>query len=292
MHDFLRAVGLKSIKTKEQLQLLTEWVIEEPDRFRVASLSEEENLAIAERWVSDSAGVAVVGSVDEQGKLIPEYYFPFLESSLTSSEAALSVEKQISRNGYIGLCEDERLDLSLIFSVRNVTDAAKNLREGMLTGRSFRRVSLTLLLSDGTVLLPIAVPDKVLKNREKTEKRRKALLSDIANGDPEAFEKMAKESVLRFERMMERVEKSDVYSVVSSFFMPHGMESDRYYFMGSITKCRSVENTITRERFYVMEVDVNGVEFALTVHENDLTGVPSVGCRIRGHAWMCGELKQ
>ncbi len=291
MHEFLRAIGLKSIKTKEQLRLLTDWVAEAPTKFRVATLSEDENLAMAERLITDSTGVAVVGSVDEQGKLVPEYYFPYLVSNVISSEAPLSVEKQASRNGYSGLAEDERLDLSLIFSVKNVTEAAKNQKEGMLTGQLFRRVSLSLLLSDGTVLLPIAVPDRVLKANEDREKRRKEFLADVANGDPAAFEKMARESVLRFEKMMERVEKSDVYSVVNSFFMPYGMESERYYFLGTITHCRLVDNRLTKEKFYVMTIDVNGVPFAVTVNEQDLTGVPAEGYRLRGHAWMQGELK-
>ncbi len=291
MHEFLRAIGLKSVKTKEQLKLLTDWVLEKPDRFRAAALPDEENLAMAERLTSESSGVAVVGSVDEHGRLIPEYYFPYTDSNVISSEAALSVEKQVSRNGYIGLCEDDRLDISLIFSVRNVTDAVKEAQEGMLTGKLFRSVTLSLLLSDGTVLLPIAIPDRVLKKREETEKRRKALMNDFANGDPEAFEKMARESVARFEKMMTRMEKSDVYSVVNSFFMPHGMESDRYYFLGTITHCRQNENRITHERFYEMTIDVNGVEFSASVNESDLTGVPSEGCRLRGHAWMCGELR-
>ena len=291
MHEFLRAVGLKSIKTKEQLKALTAWVLEKPDRFRAASLPDEENLAVAERLTSESSGVAVVGAVNEQGDLVPEYYFPYTGSSLISSDAPLSVEKQISRNGYIGLCEDDRLDISLIFSVKNVTDAAKQLQEGMLTGKLFRRVSLSLLLSDGTILLPIAIPDRVLKKREESEKRRKALMNDYANGDPEAFEKMARESVLRFEKMMDRVEKSDVYSVVNSFFMPHGMESDRYYFLGTIKHCRENENRITHEHFYEMTVDVNGMEFSASVNASDLTGVPAEGYRLRGHAWMSGELR-
>lgn len=291
MHEFLRAVGLKSLKTKEQLRLLTDWVAEAPTRFRVATLGNEENLAVAERLITDVLGVAVVGSVDERGKLIPEYYFPYIDSNLISSEAPLSVEKQVSRNGYIGLAEDDRLDLSLIFSVRNVTDAAKSLREDPQADNPFKRVTLSLLLSDGTVLLPIAVSERVLKTKEDREKRHKELLAEVANGDPEAFEKMAKESILRFEKMMERVERSDVYSVVNSFFMPHGMESERYYFLGMITHCHEVQNPLTKETVYLMDIDVNGVEFAVAVNAEDLTGVPAEGYRLRGHAWMQGELK-
>ena len=183
MHEFFRVIGLESIKTKEQLRLLTDWVAEAPTKFRVATLSEDENLAMAERLITDSTGVAVVGSVDEQGILVPESYLPHLVSNVISSEAPLSVEKQASRNGYSGLAEDERLDLSLIFSVKNVTEAAKNQKEGMLTGQLFRRVSLSLLLSDGTVLLPIAVPDRVLKANEDREKRRKEFLADVAEAN-------------------------------------------------------------------------------------------------------------
>lgn len=285
MHEFLQAIGLKSLKTKKELKLLTEWVLARPDRFRVSDTGDEENVAMAERLTADSAGVAVVGSVNEQGTMVPEYYFPFLQSRVASSDAPISVEKQVARNGYIGLVEDDRLNLSLIFHVKNVIDAVKCEK-----GADFKSVSLSLLASDATVLLPIAVPEKVLKSREERKKRQEKLMNDLANGDTEAFEKMARESVERFEKMMARVEKADVYSVVDSFFMPHGMESDRYYFLGTITNCREEENRLTEEKFYVMVIDVNGVEFSVSVNASDLTGVPAEGYRLRGHGWLLGEL--
>lgn len=291
MHEYLRAIGLASVQTKKQLKMLTDWVLEAPDRFRTAETNGEDAIAVAERHVADTAGVAVVGTVNESGNLIPEYYFPYLDSSLLSSDAPLSVEKQTAKNGYIGMADDERLNLSLIFSVRNVTDAARYLNEDPFANREFKTVSLTLLASDAMVILPISSREHVLKAREERAKRQSAFLKDINSGDEKAFERFAAASVNRFEKMMKMIENSDVYSVVESFFMPHGMESDRYYFLGTITSCREVRNHVTNERFYALNIDVNGVEFALAVHEDDLVGAPAEGLRIRGHAWMAGELR-
>jgi len=249
MHDFLRAIGFQSIRTKKQLKLLIDWVLERPDTLSVVSKDSESNLAQASREICGHAGVSVVGEIDERGNIIPEYYFPYIISNQISSEAPLSYEKQSDKDGYVAMCEDMRLGMSMIFSVRNVTEVMKQ-EEDFGLGLGFQKVSLSALAKDGRVLLPV----------DETQPPK-------------------------------NIQDADVYSVVNTFFMPCGMECDQYYLMGKILSKQIYQNGITKEIFYRLIVEANGISMCVAINEHDLEGVPEVGYRIKCHVWLTGDLK-
>ncbi|MBP5295410.1 MAG: DUF3881 family protein, partial [Lachnospiraceae bacterium] len=149
MHSFLRSIGFDSVKTRDQEKALVDWVLENPSRMSVVSLDREMNLAIAEKDVNGHAGIAVGGEIGEQGGLVPEYYFPYLGATHISSTAPLSYEKTATRDGFSGMCEDDRLGLALIFDVKNVTDVVRDQQDLLLGNPSFQRVMLSMLLREG-----------------------------------------------------------------------------------------------------------------------------------------------
>ncbi len=290
MHDFMRAVGFRSVRTKKQLKSIVDWVLEQPDQLSIVTKDGESNLAQASREVANRAGITVIGELDERGVLVPEYFFPYIASAHVSSDAHLSYEHQSSKDGYIGMCEDLRMGMALIFTVRNVTEVLRN-TQGFPAEPDFSRVALSALAKDGTVLLPLQQSERVLKERKARDAERGQLLEDAHMGDPKAMESLAKQEMQRYERVMSRLRDTDVYTLVNSFFMPHGMESDQYYFMGRIVSKQLLENSLTKEKFYRMIVESNGMELTVAINEEDLTGTPEIGCRIKCHAWLMGELK-
>jgi len=292
MHEYLPAVGLKSLHSKADLKKLTEWVIEKPDRLNIVSDGEEGNLAMAEREVAPNAGVAVVGEIDEKGDLIPEYYFPYLNSATISSEAHITYERLSTKEGFIGMCEDFRLGMALIFFVRNVTEVMKYEQVKPL-GAGYKKVMLSALATKGTIILPLYQSEKVLKQaKEERERRRQMMENFPMHDDPNFnFEEMAQRDMQRYDRLMRRLDSTDVFTVVDTFFMPHGMESDRYYLLGKILACQTLTNDFTGELFYRMIVDVNDMTLSLCINRDDLLGVPEVGCRIKCFAWLMGEMK-
>ena len=280
MHEFLRSIGFKSFRTKKQLNELTDWVIEKPDQLSVVSVNAEQNLAVAEREIPGHAGVSVVGEIDERGVLVPEYYFPFISSTFISSNAQLSYEKQAAKDSYIGMCEDYRMGMALIFTVRNLIDIVRN-ETGALLGKPFNEVAL-----------PILETEKVLDTRDgKTELERK-LLSEASNGDPDALDKLTRQEMMRYKNVMDHLHDTDIFTMVNSFFMPHGMESDRYYVMGDIEAVQLFENPMTREHYYRMKIRANGMEMILAINQTDLLGIPAPGRRIKCHGWLLGEMKK
>ncbi|MBQ6679099.1 MAG: DUF3881 family protein [Lachnospiraceae bacterium] len=290
MHDFLRAVGFRSVRTKAQLKKIVDWVLEQPDQMSIVSSDHESNLVQASREVANRAGITVIGELSERGDVIPEYYFPYVSSTHISSDARITYEHQSAKTGYIGMCEDYRLGMALIFTVRNVTEVYRN-AQGFPAEPDFSRVAFSALAKDGTVLLPLQQSARVLKQEREMGLSREQLLEDAHMGDPKAMERLAKQEMDRYDRVIKRIRETDVFTLVNSFFMPHGMESDQYYFMGKILSKQLLENHLTQERFYRMIVESNGMELTVSINEEDLTGTPEVGCRIKCHAWLIGELK-
>ena len=112
----------------------------------------------------------------------------------------------------------------------------------------------------------------------------------VLQGDLEAVGRLAREEMLRFGRAVQRIRETDVLTVVESFFMPYGMESYSYYFLGEILSSALILNEITKERYYRMVLSVNGVEFTAAIHENDLQGIPASGLRLKARGMLMGEL--
>ena len=286
-HTFLRSIGFDSVKNRDHEKALVDWVLENPSRMSVVSLDRESNLAMAEKDVNGHAGIAVVGEIGESGGLVPEYYFPYLSSTHISSTAPLSYEKTATRDGFSGMCEDDRLGLALIFDVKNVPDVIRDQQDLQLGNASFQRVMLSMLLREATVLLPIGAKKSVPANSRRSFEKN--LTEAEEQGDLEAVGRLAREEMLRFGRAIQRIRETDVLTVVESFFMPYGMESYSYYFLGDILSSALILNEITKERFYRMVISVNGVEFTAAVSENDLQGVPTAGLRLKAKGMLMGE---
>ena len=290
MHEFLKSIGFSGIHTSKQLDALLNWVLEKPDSLNIISTGHETNLAQAQRGVSGHAGISVVGEMDENGTLIPEYYYPFISSTHISSEARISCEKQSERNGYVGMLEDFRMGMALIFSVHNVAEVAKRLIDDPFHTR-YRKCLLSALASDGMILLGQEIPERVLQKRQDELKERRRLMREANEGNEKAIEALAGKDIHEYHTVLHRLNDHDIYTLVKSFFMPYGIETERYYFLGTILACRLAINEYTGEKFYNMLVDTNDMELSLAINEADLLGIPEPGLRIRCHAWLMGEIK-
>ena len=87
-----------------------------------------------------------------------------------------------------------------------------------------------------------------------------------------------------------RIRKEDVFSIVSTSFMPYGIESDQYSILGEIKEIEEIVNTFTEEKMYSMEIECNDLNFRVVINQNDLLGEPAVGRRFKGSIWMQGTV--
>ena len=87
-----------------------------------------------------------------------------------------------------------------------------------------------------------------------------------------------------------RINKEDVFSIVESYFMPYGMECDRYNVLGEILEVTEARNTWTGEMLYQLTILCNDMQFDVCINQKDLMGVPQEGRRFKGIIWLQGAI--
>ena len=115
MHQYLKAIGFENLKTKKDLRQLLEQVETEFTHQTVVSYTEEADFCELQKEYAQGIGITLCGELDEEERFEPEYYFPYFEGSGITTYTDVTVEKKIEKEMYVGVCEDPRVGISLIF---------------------------------------------------------------------------------------------------------------------------------------------------------------------------------
>lgn len=286
VHKFLRAVGFSNIRKKD-LDIILEEIIEHPDVMRVTKDSIGNEFSEILKFYGDNMGIMVRGSYDENDIFQINYYIPFSYYDGVSTQEQIDIEKHAEKESYAGVCDEVRLGVTLIFYLQNVADFLSEHR-GNIHTKSLYGASLSALSVEGKILLPIQ--QKVLEKQIANNKleTRKKLIAEAREGNEEAIENLSIQDLDTYSQLSKRIRKEDVFSIVSTSFMPYGIESDQYSILGEIVELEEVINPITEERIYSMEVECNDMHFRLIINQNDLLGEPAVGRRFKGSIWLQG----
>ena len=288
MHKFLRAVGFSNIRKKD-LDIILEEIIEHPDVMRVTKDSIGNEFSEILKFYGDNMGIMVRGSYDENDVFQINYYLPFSYYDGVSTQEQIDIEKHAEKESYAGVCDEVRLGVTLIFYLQNVADFLSEHR-GNIHTKSLYGASLSALSVEGKILLPIQ--QKVLEKQIANNKleTRKKLIAEAREGNEEAIESLSIQDLDTYSQLSKRIRKEDVFSIVSTSFMPYGIESDQYSILGEIIELEEVINPITEEKIYSMEVECNDMHFRLIINQNDLLGEPAVGRRFKGSIWLQGTV--
>lgn len=288
MHKFLRAIGFSNIRKKD-LDIILEDIIEHPDVMRVTKDSEGNEFAEFMKYYGNEMGILVRGSYDENDEFKMKYYVPFSSFDKMSTQEQIDIEKHAEKESYAGVCDEVRLGVTLIFYLQNVADFLTEHRTNIHT-KNLYGAMLSALSVDGKILLPIQqkVMEKQIANN-KQEKRQK-LIEEARQGNEEAIENLSIEDLDTYSQISKRIKKEDVFSIVNTSFMPYGIESDQYSILGEIKNVEEVENPLTKECLYSMELECNDLVFRVVINQNDLLGEPAVGRRFKGSIWMQGTV--
>lgn len=289
MHKYLSAIGFKHIETREQLNKLL--------RFTEVSFQSEKtvkignNLEIAERTrhFTKDMGIMIQGSYDEKDRYEREYYIPFFYGKGNQKFDDLAIERHISKNSYAGACEYPNIGITIIFYLQNAVEYLSELKFRQFSKDS---VSLTLsgLASEGKILLPVKKEEQSFIEREESLRRHSNLIREARAGDEAAIESLTMQEMDTYSMISKRIETEDVLSIVSTYFMPCGLECDQYSILGEILKFEKRENSLTGEKIYVMTVECNSLEFDVCINEEDLLGEPEIGRRFKANIWLQGKL--
>ena len=134
MHKYLKALGFDNIQTRSDLKKLLEEVEEQCTHQTIVSYKPGEDFCELKKEYGQSMGIALCGGLDEREYFDPYYYFPYFEGSGISTYAEIAVERKIEKEQYLGMCEDSKIGISLIFTVQNGIEYERV--SGRIPGRS------------------------------------------------------------------------------------------------------------------------------------------------------------
>ena len=287
MHKFLKSIGFSDLKKKD-LEIILNEIIARPQMVKVTKDSEGNEFAELSKEFATNVGITVRGNYLENDKFEMEYYYPYFYGTSLTTQEEITVEKHSEKESYAGVCEDSNIGVTLIFYLQNIADylSEKNRRP---SGQKMYGAYLSGLSVDGSILLPIE------KFKEKANKcrysERSQLVAQAREGNEEAIENLTLEDMDMYSILSRRVMNEDLFSIVSSTFMPYGIESDQYAILGEILDYTIVENSITKEHIYCMKIECNDLIFDVCINSKDLMGEPAVGRRFKGNIWMQGSVQ-
>lgn len=288
MHKFLRAIGFSNLKKKELEKIVSE-IVEKPTMMTVAEDSEGNEFAELSREFGSLFGIAVRGTYQEDDTFEVDYYYPYYHGTKVTTRESIEVDKHAEKESYAGICDEVKIGVTLIFYLQNITDylsAQKNrlpmnMQEGAV---------LSALSTEGKILLPINKTQRQTHNVQKNSTDRNHLIAAAREGDEDAIENLTLEDMDTYSMLSKRIMNEDVLSIVDTYFMPYGIESDQYSILAEIVDYSIVLNQYTNEKVYLLELLCNDLEFSLCINQKDLLGEPEIGRRFKGNIWMQGHI--
>lgn len=288
MHKFLRAIGFSNLKKKELEKIVSE-IVEKPTMMTVAEDSEGNEFAELSREFGSLFGIAVRGTYQEDDTFEVDYYYPYYHGTKVTTRESIEVDKHAEKESYAGICDEVKIGVTLIFYLQNITDylSAKknrlpmNMQEGAV---------LSALSTEGKILLPINKTQRQTRNIQKNSTDRNHLIAAAREGDEDAIENLTLEDMDTYSMLSKRIMNEDVLSIVDTYFMPYGIESDQYSILAEIVDYSIVLNQYTNEKVYLLELLCNDLEFSLCINQKDLLGEPEIGRRFKGNIWMQGHI--
>lgn len=289
MHKYLRAVGFSEVETRQQYMSLAEKVVKESDKREYMTFGKSSLLTEFSKDIASDIGLRVCGELDDEDRFQIDYCFPYLNGKVVSTQTSVNIDRHADKLSFAGVCEDNRLGITIIFYLNNRLDYLRMLENDTFTFDSVP-VSLSGLSLEGTIMMPIAVNPLAQKKAKASEKNRMKLLEAAKSGDEAAIETLTLEDIDTYSSISKRIKKNDVFSLVSTYVMPFGVECDQYSVLGEIVDCKVVTNKITGEEIYRMLLKCNDILLDMCVNKKDVFGEPKIGRRYRGNIWLQARL--
>lgn len=292
MHAYMRSIGLTEDKiTEYDVDRLCDSVYEEYDHMESVR-DEEKKVTFLEltREFGKGMGLKVLGQLDNLG-FHRTSYFPYVKGTKEGSGAGVGIQKKTNGDSFIGVCNDGRIAAPLIFTLQNPGLYLRGRKED--PGRECAvTTTFSALGSQGRIILPAKTKAErnAMMQSTWTEERTDAV--ELAKmGDEKALQTVTFQNLDLYTMAQARIQDGeDIFSVVDTYFIPYGMESDQYHILANIDRVIPLRNTVTREPVWKMELCCNGLAFDMCVCERDVEGYPSAGMRFKGDIWLQGRI--
>ena len=289
MHSFLRSIGFSEMKTKKDLDIILNQVMDRYDEKVLAEAESGQLFAQISKDYGCDMGISVCGEYDENDEFQMEYYFPYFKGTGITTQEKMMVERHAGTESYAGACDDVRIGVTVIFYLQNGGEYKQQIGRGCELP-DIQPVTLTGLAREGKILLPVQKDKEQVRIEQEATRTRNQLMLDARSGDEEAIENLTMEDMDTYSMVCKRIQTEDVFSIVDSYFMPYGIECDQYNVMGEIMDCSSFRNTYTGEEIFQITLSCNDMQFDVCINVKDILGEPAIGRRFKGIIWLQGQL--
>lgn len=289
MHQYLKAIGFDNIHTRKELLRLLSEVERDFTHQTIVSYKPGEDFCEYQKEYGQCVGITLCGELDEREEFGQAYYFPYFKGSGISTFAEIIVERKIEKEQYVGMCEDSKIGISLIFTLQNGIEYMREKQAGFTAGLT-TSVTFSGLSLSGTILLPVIKNEQQIRSEQAASDNRKMLLSAARSGDQTAIETLTLDDIDTYSKVSRRLANEDVFSIVDTYFMPYGVECDLYSIMGEILAVRTRYNRATGVKLYQMKLNVNEMQFDVCVPADSVMGEPEIGRRFKGTIWLQGYI--
>ena len=288
IHKYLRAIGFSGCKTREDIQKIIVAAVRTAGKKEYTTIDEDVLYSEYHAAFGERIGLIIRGEYDED-KFVYDYYIPYLEGKGITSSEDISIERHISGMSFSGIVEDNNIGVSIIFYLQNIITYLKLMYTDRLP---MRGTSLTLsALSDGgIILMPISKDEESIRKAKFYNTRKSHMLQKARSGDEAAMEHLTIDDMDTYNMVHRRMKEEDVYSLVDTYFMPYGVECDLYSILGEITDYQTVTNEYTKEKIYILTLNVNELIFDVAVNCSDVLGEVCIGRRFKGVIWLQGRI--
>lgn len=288
MHKFLEAVGFSELKRKD-LEIIIKDIIDYPEMMRVTKDSNGNEFAELSKEFAPNMGITVRGNYDEDDSFEMEYYYPYFYGTEITTREEIEIQKHAEKESYAGVCDDVHLGVTLIFYLQNLADylseQKRNHRNSWLNGAILSGLSI-----EGKILLPVEQRNEKKNFGNYSGVDRSQLIARAKEGDENAIESLTIEDNKTYNSLSKRILHEDILTIVNSYFMPYGIESDQYSVLGDILDYTLEINKVTNERIYCMKLLCNDIIFDVCIPQKKLLGEPEIGRRFKGNVWMQGSV--
>lgn len=290
MHAFLKAIGIRHLHTKKELdQMITEAVQNPTDKV-IKPLGDDSYFVQAYREMGAGFGVSVVGECDSKGVFSMDYYFPYIIGDIASKEENVQAEGHAAHESYAGVCEDPNVGVAVIYYLNNPA-MCKDYCEKRKNYQLPNEVYFSGLSNHGKVLLDVRKEQEVPQRISDNKSERNKMIMAAKAGDQQAIESLTMQDMDTYTMINRRIKSEDIYSIVDTYFMPYGIESDQYSILGTILDVETVQNHMTGEQLYRITVECNQLMMPILIHKDDLYGEPQIGRRLKAAIWLQGRFQ-
>lgn len=269
------------------MEALIQKVLLNPDEKIYYKKEEERAIVQLNKDFGECFGISVVGEIDPRGILDVEYSYPYVKGKNMFFQEEIHMEKYSDREAYAAMCDNVNIGVPLIFYAHNFVHYL-NMRRHKEMFPKVNNAVLAGLSTDGTVILNIEKDESQIRSEKASNTNRNQLLEAAKEGNMEAIEILTLDDMDTYTMISNRAKREDIFTIVDTYCIPYGIETDKYSMMGTIMEVEEFTNQESGEEVYYMSIACNDLEFEICINKQDIFGEPAVGRRFKGTVWLQG----